>query len=63
MEALRREAEKQRDIAAGKVGADGKEAAALARYAPADRATTEKALLQALSDAGVKGTPCKTVTD
>ena len=46
-----------------RVGADGKEAAALARYAPADRATTEKALLKALADAGVKGTPCKTVTD
>jgi len=46
-----------------RVGADGKEAAALARYAPADRATTEKALLKALADAGVKGTPCKVVTD
>lgn len=46
-----------------RVGADGKEAAALARYAPADRATTEKALLKALADAGVKGSPCKTVTD
>ena len=46
-----------------RVGADGKEAASLARYAPADRATTEKALLKALADAGVSGTPCKTVTD
>ena len=46
-----------------RVGADGKEAASLARYPPADRATTEKALLKALAAAGVSGEPCKTVVD